>query len=302
VKHAFDRLASRVALGLLDWAAPRVDAAQRVWVDAMRAELDVIPGGAAQVGWALGGLWLVWLRRRQTGLARAEPLESRVPGGAAFRVTWALSWSAAAVVVGIVLVGLLRLPGADVWDDWLAVLFVLGGVGLPAGPLQARLVPRWVASPWAWMLTTAVGTGLGFLVGDIADALLGLLIKASAVEWWPTLAVVWILVSAPAGGYLTGVVIGLCQTAALDGPPLEAQPWAAWLRANGVAGAVWTTAFMLVYALPGASQPWLVAGLALSSALYGTFSGAALEHHLAPARLAQRQASARAAVPTGSSG
>jgi len=55
-----DRMAAAVARTLLAWAAGRVHPAHREWIEAMRAELDEIEPGGAQLRWALGGVPLVW--------------------------------------------------------------------------------------------------------------------------------------------------------------------------------------------------------------------------------------------------
>ena len=54
------RLLGEVARSLIAWAERSADPAERVWVRAMRAELDLIDGGLARLGWAAGALPVLW--------------------------------------------------------------------------------------------------------------------------------------------------------------------------------------------------------------------------------------------------
>jgi hypothetical protein len=54
------RLLGKLARSLLAWAERSADPAEREWVRAMRAELDLISGGLAQLSWAVGALPLLW--------------------------------------------------------------------------------------------------------------------------------------------------------------------------------------------------------------------------------------------------
>ena len=65
MRAALDRMAKAAARRLLAWVAQRVDPTRQTWLDALRAELDMIDGGIAQFVWAVGGLRLLWLDRRQ---------------------------------------------------------------------------------------------------------------------------------------------------------------------------------------------------------------------------------------------
>ena len=65
MRAALNRLAKAAARRLLAWVARRGDSTQQTWLEALRAELDVIDGGIAQLVWAVGGLRLIWLDRRQ---------------------------------------------------------------------------------------------------------------------------------------------------------------------------------------------------------------------------------------------
>jgi len=65
-----DLVAARAARALLAWSAGRVDPWDRVWIDAMRGEVDEIGGGWAQLAWAAGALRLVWIARSRA--ARRE--------------------------------------------------------------------------------------------------------------------------------------------------------------------------------------------------------------------------------------
>ncbi len=56
IRAAFDRMAAATARRLLAWVARRLDPARQIWLEALRAELDVIDGGIAQLVWAVGGL------------------------------------------------------------------------------------------------------------------------------------------------------------------------------------------------------------------------------------------------------
>jgi hypothetical protein len=50
----------RVARRLITWAEQNADPAGREWIGAMRAELDAIDGGFAQLRWAAGALPILW--------------------------------------------------------------------------------------------------------------------------------------------------------------------------------------------------------------------------------------------------
>jgi hypothetical protein len=50
----------KLALALITWAERYADPAEREWIGAMRAELDAVDGGAAQLRWAAGALPLLW--------------------------------------------------------------------------------------------------------------------------------------------------------------------------------------------------------------------------------------------------
>jgi hypothetical protein len=47
LRATLDRMATLAALRLLAWVAQRVDPAQQLWLEALRAELDAIEGGIA---------------------------------------------------------------------------------------------------------------------------------------------------------------------------------------------------------------------------------------------------------------
>ncbi len=61
MRAALDRMAQASARRLLAWVAQRLDLTQQTWIEAMRAELEVIDGGIPQLLWAVGGLQLIWL-------------------------------------------------------------------------------------------------------------------------------------------------------------------------------------------------------------------------------------------------
>jgi hypothetical protein len=65
IRATFDRMATLAALRLLAWVGKHVDPAQQLWLEALRAELDAIDGGIARLGWAVGGLRLIWFERRR---------------------------------------------------------------------------------------------------------------------------------------------------------------------------------------------------------------------------------------------
>ena len=50
----------KVALSLITWAERYADPTEREWIGAMRAELDAVDGGVAQLRWAAGALPLLW--------------------------------------------------------------------------------------------------------------------------------------------------------------------------------------------------------------------------------------------------
>ena len=54
------RFAGKVARSLITWAERYADPAEREWIGAMRAELDSVDGGVAQLRWAAGALPLLW--------------------------------------------------------------------------------------------------------------------------------------------------------------------------------------------------------------------------------------------------
>jgi hypothetical protein len=65
IQTTLNRIATLVAQRLLAWVTKHVDPEQQLWLDALRAELDVIDGGIARLLWALGGLRLIWFDRRR---------------------------------------------------------------------------------------------------------------------------------------------------------------------------------------------------------------------------------------------
>jgi hypothetical protein len=65
IRATLDRMATLAALRLLAWVGKRVDPAQQLWLEALRAELDAIDGGMARLVWAVGGLRLIWFERRR---------------------------------------------------------------------------------------------------------------------------------------------------------------------------------------------------------------------------------------------
>ena len=85
-----DRVASRVARGLLGWSARHAAPSRRGWVVARRHELYEIDGGWARLALAVDGLRLAWLP--------GAPAEQRG------RHEWPESWS---IVAGSMLLGLL---------------------------------------------------------------------------------------------------------------------------------------------------------------------------------------------------
>ena len=54
------RLLGRLARSLIAWAERSADPAEREWIRALRAELDMIDGGLARLRWAAGALPLLW--------------------------------------------------------------------------------------------------------------------------------------------------------------------------------------------------------------------------------------------------
>ena len=50
----------KVARSLIAWVERYADPADREWIGAMRAELDVIDGGLAQLRWAAGAVLVLW--------------------------------------------------------------------------------------------------------------------------------------------------------------------------------------------------------------------------------------------------
>jgi hypothetical protein len=54
------KLPGKVARSLIAWAERSADPAEREWVQALRAELDLIDGGPAQLRWATGVMPLLW--------------------------------------------------------------------------------------------------------------------------------------------------------------------------------------------------------------------------------------------------
>jgi len=54
------RLPGKFARSLISWAERSADPAEREWIGAMRAELDQIDGGLAQLRWTAGVVPLLW--------------------------------------------------------------------------------------------------------------------------------------------------------------------------------------------------------------------------------------------------
>lgn len=61
---AWERATWVWANAVLTWAARRVDPRRRLWIEALRGELDAVNGGAARLRWALGGVRFVVTARR----------------------------------------------------------------------------------------------------------------------------------------------------------------------------------------------------------------------------------------------
>src|SRR4051794_35900221 len=120
-----DRAAGRLAHHVLTWGGRQLAPARRVWIEGLRAELDVIPGGGAQLRWALGGLGVLWTARRDR-MTNASPTWATLRDTgtlgvalgaleAALLVAWrdvpdaAVPWRGvvAGLVLGFALVGLL---------------------------------------------------------------------------------------------------------------------------------------------------------------------------------------------------
>jgi len=66
MQRGFDRHCGTVAQGILGWAARHLEPSHRLWIDALRGELDLVGGGPAQLLWALGGLSIVFTTRRRS--------------------------------------------------------------------------------------------------------------------------------------------------------------------------------------------------------------------------------------------
>src|SRR5487761_1048372 len=96
VLKAVDRAAAAAAQGLLSWSAKRLGPPRREWIEAVRAELDVIDGGAAQLWWAVGGLRSIWVRRTLS----ARDLRSVRP-----RASWRDLALAVVLAVSLVILG-----------------------------------------------------------------------------------------------------------------------------------------------------------------------------------------------------
>jgi len=96
VRDIIDRVCAAAARGVLVWAAARLDPTRRPWIEAVRAELDLIEGGVAQLTWAVGGLRLVWSERRIRGMGKV-------------RTTW--GWTRlVAAVLALAAVGVVSVP------------------------------------------------------------------------------------------------------------------------------------------------------------------------------------------------
>jgi hypothetical protein len=55
-----NRPLGKIAKSLMAWAERHADPAEHEWIGAMRAEVDVIDGGLAQLRWAAGVVPLLW--------------------------------------------------------------------------------------------------------------------------------------------------------------------------------------------------------------------------------------------------
>jgi hypothetical protein len=67
--RAFDRLLDAAARRVLAWSARHAGPSRSPWIDALRGELELVPGGPARLRWALGAISIVLTTRRIT-LAR----------------------------------------------------------------------------------------------------------------------------------------------------------------------------------------------------------------------------------------
>lgn len=163
---AFNRLAARTARRLLAWSAAHVDGAERVWVEALAAELDEIEGGGKQLLWAVGGLRLVWRGGRRQLVSRAYRFSPMV-----------------FVILGVVLLAWVALSLAQQYVLLALGLGVLTGIGVLlavpvlrlmvqdiSGIVRIRLAARQrdpihVRHAWSQPALVAGALGLAALLG-----------------------------------------------------------------------------------------------------------------------------------------
>ncbi|HZU18380.1 MAG TPA: hypothetical protein VFD01_17480 [Candidatus Dormibacteraeota bacterium] len=266
--HRFDRLAGHLARGLLATLAWWVGRPGREWLEAMRRELPELPGGRAQLRWALGGLRAAPALRRMrarrpelgwgrfvvhTLLGAPRPPEPRLPDPRPepwpARGAFGLALLAAFLAGGAVaaLRGLL--------ED--SPYRFNAGVGAPAG------IHPDLANPLSLAWDGVVLASTVELAAVLAAALLflRLALDPSARRRWRHLrtalvavaTLLWLVLSA---AVLWGAIAHLSAPALFDRPPRgEYLTWRSWLAIVLVLTAAALTASGAILRLPGRGAP-----------------------------------------------
>jgi len=148
--HIGRRLIAAAAHSLLVWSARRAYPSERVWIEALRGELEVVEEGLAQLLWALGGLSLISSARRRT-LTRPWYSWPALLRSSSFGLVLS-----AVLVIGIVWSNVI-VPGHESDDEYTAwyVAFYLGLLVYfaVAGMVASSARNRLASSAWAGALT-----------------------------------------------------------------------------------------------------------------------------------------------------
>lgn len=170
-RDAFERAAAWMARALLAWIAGRLHPSRRAWIEALRAELEVIAGGGRQLVWAAGGLRLAWIEWRAAMLRERRFWPSQ-PG------------TTPGICLGILLL-IVILATRGVSDDafpWLPFYGLFFLYLALAGSLAARRAGSIAAGARAGAVTAMVALCFALLAfgvagpGDVARAIYVLLL------------------------------------------------------------------------------------------------------------------------------
>jgi hypothetical protein len=187
---------------------------------------------------------------------------------------WILAngWSEAAglgttfVLGRLVAPSLERLTGVAVILAGALAAVVLGALleGVLVGFAQERVLRRRLAElpPWSWVMATAAGAGLAWLLGMLPSTFIALSSDTSAGPPPTPPGPLLQYALAAAMGLVVGPILGAVQSLVLR--RFVQRPWR-WLGANGLA---WAVGMPLIF-LGMDFVPWTAGAVAVVASLYG---------------------------------